>query len=76
MVAALPLYFTSKYKLWCIIYHAITMFIILVFVHGVQLTVLHHFTVSEVLLISLFNCYHIHCYHSLSLHSSHQFLSP
>ena len=51
MVAMLPLHITSNYaQLWCIIYHAVTILTIFLFVHGVQLTVLHHFAVSEVLL--------------------------
>ena len=54
MVAALPLHLISNYTAVVhtvvYFYHVVTIFTILVFVHGVQLTLLHHFAVSEVLL--------------------------
>ena len=54
MVDALPLYITSSYTAMVHamvhLYHSVTIFTILIFVHGVQLTVLHYFAVSEVLL--------------------------
>ena len=54
MVAALLCHISSNYTAVVhavvLFYHAATIFIILVLVHGVQLTVLHHFAVSDVLL--------------------------
>ena len=54
-VAALLLHIASNYTAVVhatvvLFYHAATIFIVLVFAHGVQLTVLHHFAVSDVLL--------------------------
>ena len=53
MVAALPRHIVSNYTAVVhavvLFYHAATIFIVLVFAHGVQLTVLHHFAVSDVL---------------------------
>ena len=54
MVAALPLHISSNYTAVVhavmLFYHATTIFTILMFAHGVQLTVLHHFAVTKVLL--------------------------
>ena len=54
IVAALLLHYTSNYTAMVHpmvhFYHAVTIFTILVFVHGAQRTVLHHFAVSKVLL--------------------------
>ena len=54
MVAALPLHIASNYTAVVhavvLFYHADTIFIILEFAHGIQLTVLHHFAVTDVLL--------------------------
>ena len=53
-VAALPHLIASNYTavVHAVVqfYHAATIFIVLVFAHGVQLTVLHHFAVTDVLL--------------------------
>ena len=53
-VAALPRHFASNYMVVVHVvvqfYHAVIVFIVLVFAHGVQLTVLHHSAVTDVLL--------------------------
>ena len=53
MVAMLLLHITSNYTaiVHAVVhfYHAVTIFTVIMFAHGVQLTVLHHFVVSEVL---------------------------
>ena len=54
MVAALPRHIASNYTTVVHVvvqfYYAATIFIFLVFAHGVQFSVLHHFAVSDVLL--------------------------
>ena len=54
MVAALPLHIASNYTAVVhtvvLFYQAATIFTFLVFAHGVQLTVLHHFAVTDILL--------------------------
>ena len=52
-VAVLPRHIAINYTVVVhavvLFYHTATIFIVLLFPHGVQLTVLHHFTVSDIL---------------------------